>query len=445
MDAWGKDLELIPSPKDKPLPASPQSSYTQSHSPSIVNLGLRSVVRKRLAEMQHHPTMNSSTSHNSRQLPPHTVATLVAREPPGSNLKEVSGLANAVSDINDVGLSATSKQLMSPASSQVASSLGGSDDRLTSPVSVASDPSALPSRPKSVFRLRDEMRDRDSTVPRRHGAPESPLSPSAATSYIDSQADGTIDALLDVMDVHAERQLIKTAELNDQLGAVHIEVRDVAANVHVAISGRERDSRQLAEIHTAVGDVRSTLARLDAKQRYDTPVVVPSDEGLRGNQTQIFTALEEIQEMLRSRTLDNAGGEAKSSVIAGERPSAFLRTSGDTGTEHADLSDIRHKLDMLMELSAHKSNAPSSILPPTGPQLDGLMVRSIYDASQRNINRPSRIQLGRRNSSLKGRLLNQRPTSRMSQLCTTPRPVCAIVRRKMPWRSCLTTKRNGRS
>jgi hypothetical protein len=39
------------------------------------------------------------------------------------------------------------------------------------------------------------------------------------------------------------------------------------ANVRVAISGREEDSRHLAEIHTAVDDVRLALAQLDAKQQ----------------------------------------------------------------------------------------------------------------------------------------------------------------------------------
>jgi hypothetical protein len=420
--AWRKDLELAPSAKDKTLPASPQSSHTQSHSPSIVNLGRRSVVRKRLAEMQRHQTMSSSISHSSRQLPPPTVATLLPREPSDTNLKAVSGPADAGGHVNAIGLSPTTEQLMSPGSSQLASSLGCPDDRLTSPVLVASDPSTVPSRPKSVFRLRDEMRARDSTVLRRHGASERSVSSSAAVSLIDSQTDGTIDALLDVMDVHAERQLIKTAELNDQLEAVQNDVRDVAADVRVAISGRERDSQQLTEIHTAVGDVRSTLARLDAKQRDNKSVVDPIDEGFWSHQAQIFQALEEIQEILRTSTL---GKTVDSEVMTEEQQSALPRASHDTGAEHADFSDIRHKLDMLLELSAHKSNAASSIPSPTDPQFEGSQVRSIASSSHRNI--------------------YQRPSSLTSQLCTIPRPVCAIISPKMPWKSCPTTRENARN
>jgi hypothetical protein len=379
IDTWRKDLELVPSTKDKPLPASPQSSHTQSHSPSIVNLGRRSVVRKRLAEMQHHPTIGSSTSRNSRRLPPLNVTTPLPREPTGRDLKTFSGLADAGNYTNAVGLFPTTEQSMSSGSPQVASPLGGSDDRLTSPVSAASDPLTLSSRPKSVFRLRDEMRARDLTILRRHSISERSVSSPAAASPIDSQADGTIDALLDVMDVHAERQLIKTAELNDQLEAVQNDVGNIAADVRVAISGRERDSQQLTEIHTAVGDVRTVLARLDAKQRDDTPVMDPIDKGLWSNQTQIFQALEEIQEILRNSTLGKAvDSEVKSNVMTGGQPPALLRASHDIGAEQVDLSDIRHKIDMLLELSAHKSNAASSIPPRTGPQIEGSQVRLIF-------------------------------------------------------------------
>jgi hypothetical protein len=424
VDTWRKDLGLVPPTKDKPLPASPQSSHTQSHSPSIVNLGRRSVVRMRLAEMQPHPTIGSPTSRNSRRLPPLKVTTTLPREPTGRDLKVVSGLSDAGSYINAVGLTPTTEQPMSSGSSQVASSLGGSDDRLTSPVSASSNPSTLSSRPKSVFRLRDEMRARDLTILRRHSISERSVSSPAAASPVDSQTDGTIDALLDVMDVHAERQLIKTAELNDQLDAVQNDVRNVAADVRVAISGRERDSQQLAEIHTAVGDVRSVLTRLDAKQRDDAPVKDPIDKGLWSNQAQIFQALEEIQEILRNSTLGKAvDSEVKSNVMTGEQPPALLRASHDTGAEQVDLSDIRYKIDMLLELSAQKSNAASFIPPRTDPQSEGSQVRLIFSSGQRNSYRPSRIPFRRSTSSLKGRMINQCPTSLAGQLCTTSRPV----------------------
>jgi hypothetical protein len=375
IDASRKGPDVSPLTKDKPLPASPQSSHTQSHSPSIANLSRRSVVRKRLAEMQRHPTMSSSTSRNSDQLASPTVTTLLPHEPTSNGLKADSGLANASSHINTVGLSPTTEQSMSPGSSELASSLGGSDGRLDSPVSVAPDPSTLPPRPKSAFRLRDEMRARDSEVIRCHGASQRSVSSPTAASLIDSQADGTIDALLDVIDVHAERQLIKTAELNNQLEAVQNDVRDAAANVRAVVSGRERDSQQLAEIYTAVGDVRSTLACLDAKQRGDNTVAASTDEGVRNNQTQIIQALEEIQEILKSSNNSNA--------VIGEQPSGSLRASHDTEAEHADLSDIRHQLELLLELS-ERSNAASSTPPPTGPQFGSSQVWSIASFSWRN-------------------------------------------------------------
>jgi hypothetical protein len=365
IDASRKDPDVSPLTKDKPLPASPQSLHIQSHSPSIANLSRRSVVRKRLAEMQRHPTMSNSSSRNSDQLASPTVTTLLPHEPTSDSVKVDSGLADAGSHINSVGLSPTTEQSMSPGSSEVASSLGGSDFRLDSPVSVAPDPSTLPLRPKSAFRLRDEMRARDSEVV-RHGASQRSVSSSAAAILIDSQADGTIDALLDVIDVHAERQLIKTAELNSQLEAVQNDVRDAAANVRVVVAGRERDFQQLAEIHTVVGDVRNTLANLDAKQRDNISVAASIDEGLRSNQTQIFQALEEIQEILRNSNNSN--------TVIGGQPSGFLRTSHDTEAEHADLSDIRHQLELLLELSTQGSNAAPL---PTGPQFGSSQVRSI--------------------------------------------------------------------
>ena len=47
-----------------------------SRSPSVVNLGRRSVVRKRLVEMQHGSKSGSTTSRDPRLPPRHTGATL---------------------------------------------------------------------------------------------------------------------------------------------------------------------------------------------------------------------------------------------------------------------------------------------------------------------------------------------------------------------------------
>lgn len=171
------------------------------------------------------------------------------------------------------------------------------------------------------------------------------------------------------MDVHAERQLIKTAELSDQIQAVQADVRGVAANIRATISGREEDTRQLAEIRTAVDDVRIVLAHLDARQ-CDTkhPATVIDD----GNQAQIFQALEEIQAMLKGDAQNCAvegGAEAVPETV--EQPSASFPAK----MEPSDLADILQKLDMLVELSVRKPDSVSSDDPPMGPRRDAPLVR----------------------------------------------------------------------
>ncbi len=162
------------------------------------------------------------------------------------------------------------------------------------------------------------MRARDSPLPHHHHASE----------IVDSQMGWTGDALLDVMDVHAERQLIKTAELSDQLEAIQNDVRNAAANVRVSVLGREEDSRHLTEIHTAVDDVRSALAHLDTQQhdRSFTAITQAVDERLRSNQAEIFKALEEIQAMLNASTLSGTVEGGAQPGPTGEELSSIWRT-----------------------------------------------------------------------------------------------------------------------
>src|ERR1700677_1389147 len=119
------------------------------------------------------------------------------------------------------------------------------------------------------------MRSRDLTVASTHDASERPSPtpttttatghpPSEHRTPVATLSAGTIDALLDIMDVRAERQLIRT-ELDDKLEDVQDGVQDIAANLHMAISGREEDSRNIAELCTAMGDVRSALAHPSTK------------------------------------------------------------------------------------------------------------------------------------------------------------------------------------
>lgn len=149
------------------------------------------------------------------------------------------------------------------------------------------------------------------------------------------------------MDVHAERQLIKTGELDDKLEDVHDGVRDIAANLHVAISGREEDSRNLAELCAAMGDVRGVLAYLSTKT---SNTEVPEQEG--------------AQAIMESGPLGGTvDGEAKSTLMASEKPSEFLPVGYGAVMEQADVSDIRRKLDMLLELLVSQGNAACSATP----------------------------------------------------------------------------------
>jgi hypothetical protein len=385
VDARENDLETAPSTSPRSMSgSSTRSLRSHSNSPSIVNLGHRSVVRKRLAEMQHDST-SGTPPRVSRRPAIHRASHFIAHERPADNSESerVPETAKSGGLVKNVEMPVTIKQLTSPELSQV-SPLGGSDgDCLTSPVSATSEHGTLSSRPKSAFRLRDEMRVRGSTRAQRRASGRSP-SPTSTTSHVDSQMGETVDALLDVMDVHAERQLIKTAELNAQLETVQNDVRNVAANVRVAILGRDEDSRHLTEIHTAVDDVRSALALLDTQQHdsSSTAITLAVDERLRSNQLEIFQALEEIQALLKSSTQNGTvDGGAKPAPMTGEEVSASLPESHSSGREHIDLADIRQKLNMLVELSVSRPDLVS--VPPQGPRLDASQVRPTLSAAGR--------------------------------------------------------------
>ena len=373
VDAQKINLEPTPFTSPRPLSGfSPRSLHSNSHSPSIVNLGHRSVVRKRLAEMQHDSTSGTSPVRVTRRPALHRASHFIARERPAGNaeLERVPEMAKPRGLVNNIEMPVTAEQLASP-EPQV-SHLGSSDrDCLTSPVSATSDHATLSSRPKSVFRLREEMRARSSTLTQRHASIRS-SSPTSTTSHVGSQTSETVDALLDVMDVHAERQLIKTAELSDQLEIVQNDVRNVAANVRVAILGRDEDTRHLAEIHTTVDDVRGALAHLDTQQHdsSSTAITQAVDERLRRNQAETFQALEEIQTLLKSIAPNGTvDGGARPGPVTGDKLSASPPESHSSGREHIDLADIRQKLNMLVELSVPPQDASQvrPILSAAGP------------------------------------------------------------------------------
>ena len=385
VDAQKKGLEPASSTSPRPLSGPTRSSHSHSHSPSIVNLGHRSVVRKRLAEMQHDSTSGTSPQRVTRRPALHRASHIIAHKRSAGNSGSESVLEMATSGglANNVGMPVNAVQLASPEPSQVSPLSSSDDDRLTSPVSATSDRTTLSSRPKSAFRLRDEMRAHGSTLA-QHRASGRSSSPTSTASHDGSQMGETVDALLDVMDVHAERQLIKTAELSDQLETVQNDVRNVAANVRVAILGRDEDSQHLAEIHTAVDDVRSALAHFDMQQHdsSSTAITQAVDERLRTNQVEIFQALEEIQTLLKNSTPNGTvDGEAKLGPMIGEELSASSPESHISEREHIDLADIRQKLNMLVELSVSRPDLVS--VPPQGPRLDPLQVRPILSAAGR--------------------------------------------------------------
>ncbi len=377
VDARERDLEPAPSTSPQSLSgSSTRSVHSHLHSPSILNLGRRSVVRKRLAEMQNDSTSGTSPFRVSRRPALHRASHFISHEHLASNSEPetVPEVARSGNPVNIVEMPAAAEQLTGPESSQVSPLDGLDSSRLTSPVSATSGHTALSSRPKSAFRLRDEMRARDSPLPHHHHASE----------IVDSQMGWTGDALLDVMDVHAERQLIKTAELSDQLEAIQNDVRNAAANVRVSVLGREEDSRHLTEIHTAVDDVRSALAHLDTQQhdRSFTAITQAVDERLRSNQAEIFKALEEIQAMLNASTLSGTVEGGAQPGPTGEELSASSLDSHSPGREHVDLEDIRQQLNMLVELLVSKADVVSSV-PPQDPRLGASRVRPILSAANR--------------------------------------------------------------
>src|SRR5258708_7749841 len=188
VDARERDLEPAPSTSPQSLSG---SSTRSLHSHSILNLGRRSVVRKRLAEMQNDSTSGTSPLRVSRRPALHRASHFISHEQLASNSEPetVPEVAKSGNPVNIVEMPATAEQLTGPESSQVSPLDGSDSSRLTSPVSATSGHTALSSRPKSAFRLRDEMRARDSSLPHHHHASE----------IVDSRMGWTGDALLNVM------------------------------------------------------------------------------------------------------------------------------------------------------------------------------------------------------------------------------------------------------
>ncbi|KAH9012142.1 hypothetical protein EDB84DRAFT_1583124 [Lactarius hengduanensis] len=140
--------------------------------------------------------------------------------------------------------------------------------------------------------------------------------------------------------------LIKTGELGYRLEDDQNGVRDVAANLRVAISGREKDSRNIAESRSVIGDVRSALAALSTKT---ADADVPEQE--------------EIQTVVKSRAPGEiVDGETKSGLM-GSKLSEKFRANCGTGIEKADISDIQGKLDVLLGLFR------KTLHPPLHPRL----------------------------------------------------------------------------
>jgi hypothetical protein len=103
-----KDSELASPINDlfsESLNTSSRSFDARSHSPSLVSLGRRSVVRKRLVEMQNGSTSRGSSSRDPRLSPRHKVAALLTRGRPVGMFEAFLELSATGSHIDVIRLS----------------------------------------------------------------------------------------------------------------------------------------------------------------------------------------------------------------------------------------------------------------------------------------------------------------------------------------------------
>ena len=336
-----EEMPITTTPTSRTSPGSPSPSRRQS--PSILNLGQRSVVKQRLAEIQTNfetpapsPTSTSGLSSPSRMSSPSRRST---------------GKRRALR-------TPTVTERMNSDSSENGNSAGNSADRLTSPVSAISDYSGLTTpRPKSAFRMRDEMRAMEKSGHRRWAAESEATefrSMKRTTTDQSSVAERTViqpsardgaSVVLDALDLHEERYHEHASVIGGQISALYGDVQGISEGIQLALSQRGEDSVQIAEMKSILQTVGNAVTH---KHPTDLTANVGSGTGSEG--TQVMEALDDI----RSRMQDHFPAllRALEEIRPGARPSStILRNVSPSLSEtqsSTDTSATSEKLDALL-------------------------------------------------------------------------------------------------
>ncbi|KAA1473948.1 hypothetical protein DENSPDRAFT_931311 [Dentipellis sp. KUC8613] len=399
-------------------------------SPSILHLGQMSVVKQRLAAMQSKTSSSGSASASSSSrasqsqssaLTPSTRLTTPASSQYGGT-RLTTPVGSQYSGSSTSRRQRSSEVSERPRSTHLAAPESDTASRLTSPVSAVSDGSAYSpasTRPKSAFRLREEMRMRDkalsmsgrtdSVVEREMGmemetptAPTMERGPSLASSTLDrppsqlspldrphsqlsaSTNDEDMAALLDVMDVHAELQQNHVAAVGEQVAAVHASVQGLAADVRTA----HRDARQVVDMRGMLETLANTIARNEIVRSAPAPGLGEESERhvlevLEDIRMNLKVDLPTVVRMLREI---KATTSVPTQTLANEKPSiSGLPT--ESSVPPAEMLAVNDKLDALMAIckqlniarpgptpapAVRRPPTPAPVFPPAAsPRPDG--------------------------------------------------------------------------
>ncbi|KAI0317198.1 hypothetical protein OF83DRAFT_1172193 [Amylostereum chailletii] len=267
----------------------PPSPTGRTPSPSIRNLGQKSVVKQRLAAIQR-TSSNASTSSRLTT--------------PMSSVLNTAPTSVRSSAIRSSAIKRQEESLAFPLPP-----LPFELDRGLTSVPMSSPTSSVgSSRPKSAFRMRDEMRNA------RLG--RAPSSNSSSTSPVERNTSGGdhIDALLDVMDAHAERQTDQTKDVAERVNVVGVDVKAMRDRI-------ERNGEGLADMAGKVDALRREIVREreeDKKKARDEIHVLANERPQSKEGPALAEGLQDVKEKLDALL-------AKSPLDAS--------TSGETATE----------------------------------------------------------------------------------------------------------------
>ncbi|THH15640.1 hypothetical protein EW146_g4865 [Bondarzewia mesenterica] len=352
-------LLSVNSPTSSRLSPAP-SPTSRSQSPSIMNLGHMSVVKQRLADIQRTNSNMSSSSHSGRSSLSTRPTTPASSR--NSSMKTSCRPLGLERPHNDKG-----ESRRSPISS-------GSD--ISSPVSSVSHYSGMTTpRPKSAFRMRDEMREQDKTLPKTRasgkdisglgGVTHDHTGPyyTAEQTMLQPTAMDEISTVLEALDIHSARHHEHTSALEDRIVAVHGNVKDVSEEIRLAKTERERDSAQLKEMHSMLQDVGRTIA-------CGRPV--DNSEGLAHISEKLDTIANDLQQ---SRNLAADVYEPRSISLAEAAPIA--EALDEINSRMRD--DFPALLDVLKEMKSHQSSSSTilrdvsaSAMPDSSPSTEAI-------------------------------------------------------------------------